>query len=256
MRKLLFFVGALIAASIAAAQPRVISPSDLSAVAELRMLSQQVAKAYVQVGLEVAPAAALGQLQDSILRFERGLERAHDVVGASTGGSAVQERVAVRWAALRRIVDEPADRGRVAEASARSIDLLESADELTREVERMSGQTTTSWIARAGRLRMLAQRVAKAYLLYSWAVDSERSRLEMETAAGELGNTLDALLSLPETDAQTRTELAEIALQWEWLRTALATDAGLSYRLVVAEAADALVTAVERLVRLKIKSEP
>lgn len=251
MRKLFVLLCALTAfmGAHAAAQP-VVSPGDINAAGELRMLSQRLAKSYVQLGLDVVPAAALEQLQDSIVRFERNLERMQALAAAVPPAAPAIERLRGDWAALRAAVAEPADRARALLASRRSLDVLESAERLVIALEVAADSGGARRVIQAGRLRMLSQRVVKAYMLYSWGADTAASRSEMESAADEFGRSLTTLAALPGNTADMRAELSEIALQWEWLRTALSVEGAGSYRLVVAEAADSILAATDRLVRL------
>lgn len=251
MRKLFVLLCALTAfmGAHAAAQP-VVSPGDINAAGELRMLSQRLAKSYVQLGLDVVPAAALEQLQDSIVRFERNLERMQALAAAVPPAAPAIERLRGDWAALRAAVAEPADRARALLASRRSLDVLESAERLVIVLEVAADSGDARRVIQVGRLRMLSQRVVKAYMLYSWGADTAASRSEMESAADEFGRSLTTLAALPGNTADMRAELSEIALQWEWLRTALSVEGAGSYRLVVAEAADSILAATDRLVRL------
>lgn len=257
MRKLFVLVCALMAciATHAGAQP-VVSAGDINAAAELRMLSQRLAKSYVQLGLDVVPAAALDQLQDSILRFERNLERVQIRATAVPATAAAIERLQGDWGGLRAALAEPADKTRALLVSRLSMDVLESADRLVIALEAAVDSGDARRVNQAGRLRMLSQRVVKAYMLYSWGADTAASRHEMEFAAEEFGRGLTTLAALPDNTADMRAELSEIALQWEWLRTALSVEGAGSYRLVVAEAADSILAATDRLVRLYGQTEP
>lgn len=251
MRKLFVLLWALMATvAVHAASQSAVSPGDLNAAGELRMLSQRLAKSYVQLGLDVVPAAALEQLQDSIMRFERNLERMQVLATAVPPAGASIERLRGDWSALRGAVAEPADRTRALLASRRSLDVLESAERLVTTLEAAADSGSARTINQAGRLRMLSQRVVKAYMLYSWDADTAASRREMESAADEFGRGLTTLAALSGNTAEMRSELSEIALQWEWLRTALSVEGAGSYRLVVAEAADSILAATDRLVRL------
>lgn len=252
MRKLFVLLCALatLVAGSAQAQPPAVSAGDINAAGELRMLSQRLAKSYAQLGLEVLPAAALEQLQDSILRFERNLERMQALAVAVPSAGPAVARLRDDWSALRVVVSEPADRTRALLASRRSIEVLDGAERLVAALEDANGLGDARRIGQVGRLRMLSQRVVKAYMLYSWGADTEASHGEMETAADEFGRGLTAVSALPGATAEVRAELAEISLQWEWLRTALSVEGAGSYRLVVAEAAESILAATDRLVRL------
>lgn len=252
MRKLFVLLGALaiFVAAHARAQPAVVTPGDINAAGELRMLSQRLAKSYVQLGLEVLPAASLEQLQDSVLRFERGLARVQTLVVAVPSARPAVEDLRDDWSVLRAVVAEPADRARALLASQRSVEVLDGAERLVVALEDVAGGGAARRIGQVGRLRMLSQRVVKAYMLYSWGVDTAVSHGEMESAAEDFGRALAAVAALPATSAEVRAELAEISLQWEWLRTALSVEGAGSYRLVVAEAAESILAATDRLVRL------
>ncbi|WP_407279467.1 type IV pili methyl-accepting chemotaxis transducer N-terminal domain-containing protein [Aromatoleum evansii] len=252
MRKLFVLLWALatFAAAHAQAQSPAVSPGDINAAGELRMLSQRLAKSYVQLGLEVLPAAALDQLQDSILRFELGLERMQALTVAVPSAGPAVGRLRSDWSALRTVVAEPADRTRALLASQHSLAVLDGAERLVAALADAAGGGDARRIGEVGRLRMLSQRVVKAYMLYSWGADTAASHREMEAAADEFGRGLAAVAALPGTTADVRAELAEISLQWEWLRTALSVEGAGSYRLVVAEAAESILAATDRLVRL------
>ena len=251
IRKLVVFLWALTTVLAAHAAPQAVATAaEVNSAGELRMLSQRLAKAYAQRGLEVTPAVALEQLQDSIKRVERSLERLRPLVTTVPSAAAPYERLVAEWSALRAVVAEPADKERALLASRRSLAVLESADRFAAALESAVEDGRAHAVNQAGRLRMLSQRAAKAYMLYSWGAETAASRREMESASDEFRRGLTALAALPDNTAETRSGLAEIALQWEWLRTALSVEGAGSYRLVVAEAADSILVATDHLVRL------
>jgi hypothetical protein len=57
-------------------------------------------------------------------------------------------------------------------------------------------------------------------------------------------------MARPENTDQIRSELQNLALQWEWLQTAVSNEGAVSYRLIVAEASEAILTAANRITRL------
>jgi nitrate/nitrite-specific signal transduction histidine kinase len=251
MRKLFVLLWSLMMSmAVHAAGQAAVSPADINAAGELRMLSQRLARSYVQLGLEVLPAAALEQLQDSIVRFDRNLERIQALATAVPPAASAVGRLRENWAALRAAVADPADRTRALLTSRRSLEVLESADRLVVMLEAAAGSADARRVNQAGRLRMLSQRVVKAYMLYSWGADTAASRREMDSAADEFARGLSSLAALPDHTVDMRAELSEIALQWEWLSIALSVEGAGSYRLVVAEAADSILAATDRLVRL------
>jgi hypothetical protein len=97
---------------------------------------------------------------------------------------------------------------------------------------------------------MLSQRIVKTYLLLSWGDSSELTREELEASINEFSGALNSLRRHAENTAETTRELDEMAQHWEWLQAALATEGATSYRLIVAEAGEAILQSAERLTKL------
>jgi len=233
-----------------AAGPVLAPAAAVNIAGEQRMLSQRLAKAYAQLGLNVVPAVARVQVKESIARFETNLDRLRPVVDGVAEAAPIYQRLVQGWSTLRAAAAViPVTRDSALAVSQRSQAVLDSAEQLTRTLSAASGAVGRH-VDLAGRQRMLSQRVVKAYMLHSWGLESPENRHEMEAAAREFGEGLVALAALPANTAEMRAELEEIALQWEWLQTALAAEGAMSYRLVVAEAGDSILIAADRLTRL------
>lgn len=238
-----------LATAVYSAEP-VLAPAALVNIAgEQRMLSQRLAKAYAQLGLNVVPAVASAQIKESVARFEANLDRLRPVVDGVAEAAPIYRGLVQGWSTLRAAAVLPVTRDSALAVSLQSEAVLDSAEHLTRTLSAASGAVGRH-VDVAGRQRMLSQRVVKAYMLHSWGVGSRENRDEMEVAAREFGEGLVTLAALPGNTAEMRAELEEIALQWEWLQTALAAEGAMSYRLVVAEAGDSILIAADRLTRL------
>ncbi|MEO5660361.1 MAG: type IV pili methyl-accepting chemotaxis transducer N-terminal domain-containing protein, partial [Polaromonas sp.] len=103
-------------------------------------------------------------------------------------------------------------------------------------------------VSLAGRQRMLSQRIAKNYLLRSWGVESVR--LELASSTKEFSAGLAKLRASEGNSAEIRSELDEVAQQWEWLQASMSVDGAGYYRLVVTESADSILEATDRITRL------
>lgn len=102
----------------------------------------------------------------------------------------------------------------------------------------------------AGRQRMLTQRLAKAYMLRGWDVDSPQLAQEVELAGVEFAAALELLADAPENTPAIHREIEVLRTQWEWFRNALELDGATSYRLLVADASESILASLERLVAL------
>lgn len=251
LSKLYVLLWVMCLAVTAHAADETVSLATVNLAGEQRMLSQRLAKAYVQAGLNVVPVVANEQIRESITRFEGNLERLQSGI-AGAGGEALSayRGLAEEWAALRAAAKLPATRDAALAVSQNSVAVLERAEQLTQLVALAAAGEAGMQVNLAGRQRMLSQRVVKAYMLYSWGAGAPEVQHEMESAAREFGAALAVLSALPDNTDSMRVELEEIALQWEWLQTALAGEGAMSYRLVVAEAADSILLATDRLTRM------
>jgi hypothetical protein len=108
----------------------------------------------------------------------------------------------------------------------------------------------------AGRQRMLSQRLVKTYMLRQWGTDSARLRDELESIQNEFAGALANMQQRGANSEALREELDKLALQWEWLRTALATEGAESFRLILAEGGDAVLELADEVTRLYEKSAP
>ena len=129
---------------------------------------------------------------------------------------------------------------------ARAEDVLMAAERLTRALQDQSSAPVSRWVNLAGRQRMLSQRLVKTYMLRQWGVDNARLRDEMESVQNEFSGALTAMQQRADNSAATRGEIENLALQWEWLRTALATEGAESFRLILAEGGDAVLELADR----------
>jgi len=217
---------------------------------EQRMLSQRMVKFYCQVGLEVVPAQSRAGLADSMRRFETNLEVLGPAAARTPDTTRAFERLALAWDPIRAAASRSATPASARALSRLAEDVLAAAERLTRAMEDASGQPIGQAINLAGRQRMLSQRVAKAYMLRSWGIDSAALREEMGAAANEFNGALATLMARPENTEEIRGELQDLALQWEWLQSAVSNEGATSYRLIVAEASEAILASADRITRL------
>lgn len=213
-----------------------------------RMLTQRIIKSYCQVGLGVTPAVSWQQLADAQALFEAQL--AELVANAPAGrASAALARLEERWKPFKSVARGPVSQSGARQLAGQSDALLAAADELTRIMESISGAPAARLVNIAGRQRMLSQRLAKTYMLRLWELDNAALRDEAETARREFEDALAILLEAPENTPEITEELAGIALQWEWFRSALDLEGAATYRLIAAEASDSILAGMETITR-------
>lgn len=228
----------------------VIGAQAINLAGEQRMLSQRIAKSYAQIGLNVAPADAALQLSDSIRRFESNLEALASLARIEASVAAEYDRLARIWKDFRDAAGVPISRDSAVELARQSDMVMAAAERLTRAVEQIAALREGALVNRSGRQRMLSQRLAKAYMLRSWGIDSAALRQELDETIVEFGRNLAELGAHPRNSPEIRRELDDVALQWDWLRAAIEAEGAVSYRLIVAESAEAILLVTDRLTRL------
>ena len=251
MRKLFAFTLALCLASfpvLALAQAES-EPSALNRAGEQRMLSQRIAKLYSQIGLNILPSPATEQLNAASARFERNLA-ALKPAASSAKAAAAFVRLETEWLGLKKAVAVAISREAAQALTGQAEATLAAAEVLTSVFAQENPQIDSRAVNLAGRQRMLSQRIANNYLLRSWGVESSAVRENLASSARDFSAGLAKLRAREDNSAEIRSELEEVAQQWEWLQASLSVEGASFYRVIVAESADALLEATDRVTRL------
>lgn len=214
-----------------------------------RMLSQRIVKSWCQIGLNVLPAVSKAQLDDAVRLFESNLQA---LEGAASTPEARNALAGLRaaWTPLRAAAAGVIRQSDAAQLDARAEDVLMAAERLTRILQDQATEPVSRWVNLAGRQRMLSQRLVKVYMLQQWQVSSATLRDETERVQHEFAGALASMQKRAENSPPLRSELDNLALQWEWLQTVLATEGADSFRLIMAEGGEAILELADRITLL------
>lgn len=218
---------------------------------EQRMLSQRIAKSFSQLGLNVQPFVAKQELDEAVARFEANL--AYLATGVDESTSASFDELRAAWQPFRAAARGVPRLNSAIWLAHQADEVQHAADRLLRDVQNSSPAASAGsgrLVALAGRQRMLSQRIVKTYLLVSWGDTSELTRDQLDAAVNEFSGALNRLRQRGEDPPDIKRELEEMAQHWEWLQAALAAEGATTYRLIVAEAAEAILQSADRLTRL------
>jgi len=214
-----------------------------------RMLSQRIVKAYVQVGTKVAPDQSRQILAESLEQYSRQLGQLRKVV-TKPEQKAVLAEMERLWPEVQSLALKPVVRENAAVLQERANELQSLAHRLAGLLEDDSDIAIGHLVNVAGRQRMLSQRLAKAYMLRTWDIDSPQISKELDSSRQEFSAALHLLSQAPENTPEIRRELDSVTSQWNWFQTALELEGAFSYRLVVADSSESLLASLEKLVAL------
>lgn len=214
---------------------------------ELRMLSQRIVRAYVQIGMKLQLDVDRLILSQSVRRFDDNLRWLEN---SSTLDSVDLETFKILWRKLSMVFHVKPELDRAAMLNETAETTLGEAEALMEKLQQAKGSDAARIVNLAGRQRMLSQRLAKAYMLRAWGVPAPQLVAEMDNAARDFKSAMVELRQYPGNTADIRAELEELSLQWEWLEAAIATEGTGSYRLIVAESSEAILISADRLTTL------
>jgi len=206
-----------------------------------------MAKAYCQASLGVMPEASAKQLAESMEQFESGLTRLRQRC-AVTGRDQRYSALEAAWISFRAVASQPPSRPGCALLAVQR----DAITRMSAALPRGSGPLESEdWLAGAAmRQAELAQRLATLYLARAAGVQSDSLQDDLARGSAEFAATLTALRMAAENTPQVARQLEAVALQWEWLRSALQEErVPTAYPLVVAEASDAIVAGMESVAR-------
>jgi nitrate/nitrite-specific signal transduction histidine kinase len=253
MMKSLIRLWLVLAFALTAHWAQAADAAAINLAGQQRMLSQRIVKSWCQIGLNVLPAVSKAQLDEAVRLFESNLQ-ALDIATSSPEARNALAGLRAAWAPLRSGAAGVIRQSDAAQLDARAEDVLMAAERLTRVMQDQASEPVSRWVNLAGRQRMLSQRLIKVYMLQQWGVTSATLRDETERVQNEFAGALASMQQQADNNPTLRTELDNLALQWEWLRTVLATEGADSFRLIMAEGGEAILQLADQITLLYLLS--
>lgn len=214
-----------------------------------RMLTQRVAKSYIQAGLGANRELALAQLADAVDLFER----QHAELSRLDLPDETRQllaRIGSEWKTFRTLATAGPARERVGELVAQDGRLLAACEQVVVMLEADSGTPQGRLVNMSGRQRMLSQRIAKNYMLVSAGLAGPDTVKSIQADRAEFRQVLNTLLSERHYSAQIAGKLGEVAAQWVWVESALDMTDDTRYPLIVADACEKILNLLESLTKM------
>jgi len=213
-----------------------------------RMLSQQLAKCYLQIGQSIDPAHSRQILQSSLVLFERQLSELKEFAPTQDIQSVLMD-IGQVWGSYRKVLLDASPNQRDAkQVLTINEDILVMTQESTDQLEKFSRTAAGKVVNLAGRQRMLSQRIAKFYQAINWGVAPPNTLTKLEAARKEFVDSLAVLVGFPNNTPDIRNELEVGKQQWAFFEHALNSNTANTGKK--SQVANSVATLSERLLEV------
>jgi len=191
-----------------------------------RMLSQRLAKGYLQVGQSIDPERSRRIVSASADLFEKQLAELK-AFAPSPENRATLEEAGRAWVAYKEALTSRAPNAQDAKAVlALNEDVLALAHAATVQLEKLSASGIGRLVNVSGRQRMLSQRMAKFYQAINWGVAPADAAGKLAQARKEFIAALAELAGAPKNTPEINGEIALVQQQWVFFDNALSATGG------------------------------
>lgn len=179
-----------------------------------RMLSQQLAKCYLQIGQSIDPKRSRQILASSLLLFERQLTELK-VFAPTQNIKSVLANLEQAWLSYKDVLVDATPNQRDAKlVLTMNEDILMIAQESTDQLEKFFRTAAGKVVNLAGRQRMLSQRMAKFYQALNWGVAAPDTTTKLAAARNEFIESSTLLAGFAKNTADIKHELEVGKQQW------------------------------------------
>jgi probable addiction module antidote protein len=187
----------------------------------LAMLSQRLAKCYLQIGQSIDATRSKRAFNLSLVLFDRHLVE----LGAFApikDNEAMLVNLEMAWIDYKDALLGKAPNKKDAKTMlTMSEDLFAMAEDLTGQLLGRAATDPGKYVHIAGRQRALSQRMAKFYEAMRWGVAPADAVAELSAGRKAFGDSLTMLVLYPNNTQQIRAELELAEQQWDFFVDAL-----------------------------------
>jgi len=179
-----------------------------------RMLSQRIAKDYLYAGEKVAVSKATKQLKTSLNE----LLKDHKVLVESINDPEIQNLLAFVELSIedfKSTANEPYNLDNAQLIIDLSESMLEGSQYVVDSLKEKVKVKESAIVGKAGKQRMLAQRIAKYYIAYQAGIKDKNTVDQMKAAVKAFSDAHETLMKNPENTPEINRKLHEIDRLWK-----------------------------------------
>jgi hypothetical protein len=203
--------------------PRLDAPNiaqDIISAGRLRLQSQRLAKLYLQIGLGLQTDTARRQLSKGNTQFDADLFDLSRYARNAKTQRTLAHTVDL-WGELKAVLNTPYSIESMKRVNYLSEEMMITTGKLTMQIENEAETPVGRLLDLSLRQSMLAQRLAKLYLM-AQAGDKSRGRIvDVEQARKEFASALNELGSARENSPANRDALELAKIQWLFFENAI-----------------------------------
>jgi len=179
-----------------------------------RMLSQRIAKDYLYIGKKVAVSKASRQLKASL----KELVSAHKVLVDSINDPEIRNLLSFVELSIedfKTTANEPFNLDNAQLIIDLSESMLEGSQYVVDSLKEKVKVKESAIVGKAGKQRMLAQRIAKYYIAYQAGIKDKNTIDQMKAAVAEFTEAHKTLMANPSNTPEINRQLNEIDRLWK-----------------------------------------
>ncbi len=170
----------ILATSVSAIE--ITSPAHAVDIAgKQRMFTQRMLKDYAMVGM----GNTFGKPAEDLTKISNDFQDHMESLTVYTKSDEVKKSIAkveALWEPLKKILSESPSKEKVEKLQVDLDALLKAADDTTKLFAKESGNASGEIVNKAGRQRMLSQRMASLYMLKVWEVEDPQFKNKLDDA--------------------------------------------------------------------------
>ncbi len=179
-----------------------------------RMLSQRIAKDYLYAGNKIATSKATKQLKESLEEFDK----AHKKLLNSINDPEIKNLltfVEMSSSDFKNIVNQPFNIDNAQLALDLSESMLEGSQYVVDSLKKSKKVTESKIVAKSGKQRMLAQRIAKYYIAYQSGIKDQNTVYQMKEAVKDFSKNQKELMKNRSNSTTINQKLNDVDKLWK-----------------------------------------